>query len=237
MTCPNCGRELKEGEVCTCTENNEVQSTQPEGITNEETAAPAEETAQIIEEATAPAEEAEPTAEPENEPTEEAPIKTAEAPTEPQEAQQPVYQAPEQNAQQQNAYYNPYDNAAYYQQNGAQYTQQAPYYVPTAAAPTASTDYPEGYKPKKKYVAVILAATLGVFGIHNFYLGNNGRGVAQILLTLLGSILLGLGLVACEIWVLVETVQLLIEKEDADGNGYKIMTLAEEIAREQKKAE
>lgn len=225
MTCPNCGRELKEGEVCTCTENNEVQSAQPESITNEETAALAEETAPVSEEVTAPAEEAEPVSE------------TAEAPTEPQEAQQPVYQAPEQNTQQQNAYYNPYDNAAYYQQNGAQYTQQAPYYVPTATTSTASTDYPEGYKPKKKYVAVILAATLGVFGIHNFYLGNNGRGVAQILLTLLGSLLFGLGFIACEIWVLVETVQLLSEKEDADGNGYKIMTLAEEIAREQKKAE
>lgn len=226
MTCPNCGKELKEGEVCTCTQNNEVQDEKPVEEINEEYTQNAEASTEI---------------QPENEetpaPTEETPVaETTQAPNEP-EPEQPVYQSPEQNESQQSAYYNPYDNAAYYQQNDAQYTQQAPYYVPTTQAPVVSTDYPEDYKPKKKYVAVILAVALGAFGIHNFYLGNNGKGVAQILLTVLGSLLFGLGLIACEIWVLVETVQLLTENEEADANGYKIMTLAEEIAREQKKAE
>ena len=220
MTCPNCGKELKEGEVCTCTQNNEVQDEKPVEEINEEYTQNAEAPTEI-----------QPKSEETPAPTEETPIaETAQAPN---ESEQP----PEQNESQQSAYYNPYDNAAYYQQNNAQYTQQAPYYVPTTQAPVASTDYPEDYKPKKKYVAVILAVALGPFGIHNFYLGNNGKGVAQILLTILGSLLFGLGLVACEIWVLVETVQLLTEKEEADANGYKIMTLAEEIAREQKKAE
>ena len=91
--------------------------------------------------------------------------------------------------------------------------------------------------PKKKYIAIILAYTLGIFGIHNFYLGNNSKAVAQILLTTLGSLLFGLGLVATSVWVIVETVQLLTEKVDSDANGYKIMTLAEEIAWVQSKKE
>ena len=36
MTCPNCGKELKEGEVCTCTQNNEVQDEKPVEEINEE---------------------------------------------------------------------------------------------------------------------------------------------------------------------------------------------------------
>ena len=117
MTCPNCGKELKEGEVCTCTQNNEVQDEKPIEEINEEYTQNAEASTEI---------------QPENEetpaPTEETPIaETAQAPNEPE---QPVYQSPEQqNESQQSAYYNPYDNAAYYQQNDAQYTQQAPYYV------------------------------------------------------------------------------------------------------------
>ena len=215
MICPNCGRELADGEVCTCT----VQNAEPAPVTNEENTTPIEETAPLNDEAAAPEQPAYDGAQ-------------TDAP------EQPTYQEAQQQTQQtqQNGYYNPYDNAAYYQPNNQQYyAQQAPYYVPTTQAPTASTDYPEGYKPKKKYVAVILAATLGAFGIHNFYLGNNGKAVAQLLLTLLGSLVFGLGLIACEIWVLVEAVQILEDKLDADANGYKIMTLAEEIAREQKK--
>lgn len=36
MTCPNCGKELKEGEVCTCAQNNEVQDEKPVEEINEE---------------------------------------------------------------------------------------------------------------------------------------------------------------------------------------------------------
>ena len=132
--------------------------------------------------------------------------------------------------QPQQPYYSPEQNNQYYSPT----EQQIPYYAPVVM-PSASTDYPEDYKPKKKYIAIILAYTLGVFGIHNFYLGNNSKAVAQILLTTLGSLLFGLGMVATSIWVIVETVQLLTEKVDSDANGYKIMTLAEEIAWVQSK--
>ena len=43
----------------------------------------------------------------------------------------------------------------------------------------ARTDYPEGYKIKKKYVAVILAFTFGWLGIHNFYLGNKTKAIVK----------------------------------------------------------
>lgn len=73
--------------------------------------------------------------------------------------------------------------------------------------------------------------------MHNFYLGNSSKGVAQILLSTLGALLFGLGPIAVAIWAVVETTLLLTEKINADANNYKIMTFAEELARENKKAE
>ena len=100
----------------------------------------------------------------------------------------------------------------------------------------ARTDYPEGYRIKKKYIAIILAYTLGVFGIHNFYLGDKTKGLIQVLVSTVGSILtLGLGYIAVQIWVIIELVGLFIETKDRDANGFKIMTLEESIAREMKK--
>lgn len=212
MKCPNCGRDLLEGEICTCTtvEQDAQTTAQPENEVQPETEAPVE--AQEVEQ--------------QNEQPQ--PENTYYQPSEPASQQgeyqniyqeqgfnQPMYGAPQQN------YYDP--------------NQQVPYYNPVMAKPEPSTDYPEDYKPKKKYVAVILAATLGAFGIHNFYLGNNGKATAQLLIALIGSLFFGLGLVAAEIWALVETVQLLTDKIDADANNFKIMTFAEELAKAQSK--
>lgn len=192
MNCPNCGKELLEGEVCTCTTNNE----------------PSEASASTEYYQPAPDPVAEPTSNPA------------------QEDYQPVFDEQPQ----QNAYYSPQQPNNYYDPTA----QQIPYYAPVIQ-PVARTDYPEDYKPKKKYIAVILAYALGVFGIHNFYLGNNSKGVAQLLLTLLGSLFFGLGIIACTVWVIVEAVQILIDKIDSDANGYKLMTFAEELALAQKK--
>ena len=202
MICPNCGRILNEGEVCTCT-------------------APTEPVQAPVE----------PIQEPVNaqqyyQPQPESNVGTQAAKTEGASYQNPYMNQPQQ------PYYSPEQNNQYYSPT----EQQIPYYAPVVM-PSASTDYPEDYKPKKKYIAIILAYTLGIFGIHNFYLGNNSKAVAQILLTTLGSLLFGLGMVATSVWVVVETVQLLTEKIDSDANGYKIMTLAEEIAWVQSKKE
>ncbi len=197
MLCPNCGRELAEGEVCTCTAEVPVENTE------------------IIENS-APASKA---------PAAEAPA--AELPPV-QEAEQAVPpQAPPQQE--------------YYRAEQAQY--MPPQYVPPGyqqAAPVKQppkTDYPEGYRIKRKYVAVILAAFLGVFGIHNFYLGDSTKGVIHILVATLGSLLAGLGLIASLIWAIVEAVQILTEYTDRDSEGYKIQTFEEALVKTRMEAE
>ena len=117
--------------------------------------------------------------------------------------------------------------------------QAQPAYAPPVAAPVvARTDYPEGYKIKKKYVAVILGWTLGAFGIHNFYLGNQGKAIAQLLICLIGGFLLfGLGYIAAAIWAVIDTVQILTEDKNMDANGFKIMTFEESLVRTKMEAE
>lgn len=179
MICPNCGRELADGEICTCQQNNNETAQNVYGSVQSE---------------------------PANENT--------------------YYNSnPEPNY---GSYYNP--NAqqnSYYQQN----PQQPPYYAPAPEAVPARTDYPQGYKIKKKYVAVLLAASLGFIGIHNYYLGDSSKGLAKILLTTVGSLLFGLGPIAASIWALVETVQLLTEDIDKDANGFKIQTFEESLKK------
>jgi TM2 domain-containing membrane protein YozV len=164
MICPNCGRELADGEVCTCTQTSQI----PEQNAQQET-----------------------------------------------QYEAPQYEAP-QYTQPQGNYYDP--NA------------QVPptYYPPVAENPVPRTDYPAGYKIKKKYVAVILAYTLGILGIHNFYLGNNSKGIAQILLTTVGALIL-VGPIITLVWSIVEAVLLLTESIDSDANGFKIQTLEEAL--------
>ena len=57
--------------------------------------------------------------------------------------------------------------------------------------------------PKQLLIGVLLALFLGVFGVHNFYLGHTGRGVAQLLITVLTF---GLGSIITGIWALIELI-------------------------------
>ena len=191
MFCPNCGKELNEGEVCTCTQNNGETTV----LNNPEPAA-------------------------------EQPVQ---APVEAQE-QQNYYTPPVQQG------YNPEANnigvfpGAYYDPNQAYSNVQEKTEIP------ARCDYPEGYKIKRKYVAVLLAASLGMFGIHNFYLGDNNKAIAQLLVATVGGVLtLGVGFAAATIWATVEAVLLLVDKIDRDANGFKIQTFEEAIAAQMKK--
>ena len=69
---------------------------------------------------------------------------------------------------------------------------------------------------KSKIVAGLLGIFLGGLGIHNFYLGYTGKGVAQLLLSVLSF---GLLAFVSSIWGLIEGVQILMGKiTDADGN-------------------
>lgn len=58
---------------------------------------------------------------------------------------------------------------------------------------------------RNKYVAALLAFLLGIFGVHRFYLGQNGAGVLMILL----SITL-VGVVITSIWALIDTIRYLV---------------------------
>lgn len=69
--------------------------------------------------------------------------------------------------------------------------------------------YPE---QKSKMAAGLLGIFLGALGIHNFYLGNTGRGVAQIIVSLVTC---GIG----SIWGLIEGIMILTGSIKTDANG------------------
>ncbi len=72
---------------------------------------------------------------------------------------------------------------------------------------------------KSKMAAGLLAIFLGYLGVHNFYLGYTKKAVIQLLVSLLGAFLFGLGPLAMSIWAIVEAVNIFQGKiTDADGN-------------------
>ncbi len=64
---------------------------------------------------------------------------------------------------------------------------------------------------KSKLTAGLLGIFLGGFGVHNFYLGKTGRGIAQIFLTLCT----GIG----SIWGFIEGIMILTGNIKTDGKG------------------
>lgn len=64
---------------------------------------------------------------------------------------------------------------------------------------------------KSKMVAGLLGIFLGGFGIHNFYLGNTGKGIAQIVL----SFCCGIG----AIWGFIEGIMILCGSIKTDAKG------------------
>jgi TM2 domain-containing membrane protein YozV len=69
--------------------------------------------------------------------------------------------------------------------------------------------------PKSKVAAAVLAFTLGEFGVHNFYLGRNGLGVAQLLITVLTC---GIGMIVTWPWAVIDGV-LILTGNVRDRNG------------------
>lgn len=138
----------------------------------------------------------------------------------PQYASQPQYvQMPQYGQSQQSQCNQP--QAQYGQQ---QYGQQ--YGQPQYARPQSQTGYDQqayrqmpgyqaapqpayGVQQKSKLAAGLFGIFLGALGVHNFYLGFTGKAVAQLLLTLIGWMLFGLGLVVAWIWGFVEGILIL----------------------------
>lgn len=96
---------------------------------------------------------------------------------------------------------------------------QAPYGQPGAAAYAGFPGF-RGMSSKSKLPAGLLGIFLGVLGVHNFYLGNIGKAVAQLLITILS---LGMLSFISAIWGIIEGILILASKpgtvwhRDADG--------------------
>lgn len=78
------------------------------------------------------------------------------------------------------------------------------------------------YIPKSRLAYILLALFLGTLGVHNFYAGRTGAGIAQLLITIFSFPLMcvGVGLLTVFIpvvWSLVEIVAV-----DRDGDGYPL---------------
>ena len=69
---------------------------------------------------------------------------------------------------------------------------------------------------KSKLAAGLLGIFLGGFGIHNFYLGYSGKGVAQLLITLLSFGILSF---ISAVWGFTEGVLILVGNINVDANG------------------
>jgi TM2 domain-containing membrane protein YozV len=86
---------------------------------------------------------------------------------------------------------------------------------------------PPGYIPvpvidnsKSKLAAALLAFFLGGLGIHRFYLGYTGIGVAQLLLCLAGWVTCGATTLAALVWAFVDFFLIIFGNlsKDAAGN-------------------
>lgn len=69
---------------------------------------------------------------------------------------------------------------------------------------------------KSKIVAGILGILLGSLGIHNFYLGFTGKGIAQVLITVCTC---GVGSIVSGIWGLIEGIMILTGNITVDAKG------------------
>ena len=76
-------------------------------------------------------------------------------------------------------------------------------------------------EPKSKVVAGLLAIFIGGLGIHNFYLGFTQRGLIQLLLSTVGSIVF-FGPIIAGLWAFIEGIQILTGGIDVDANGIKL---------------
>ena len=76
-----------------------------------------------------------------------------------------------------------------------------------------------GVGSRSKIVTFLLGFFLGIFGVHNFYLGKTGLGITQLLLTVLTF---GIGTLITWPWSLIESILALASSNFRDGDGYTL---------------
>ena len=91
-------------------------------------------------------------------------------------------------------------------------------YVAYPANYVAAPYHPVYVRPAKSRAAyIILGIFFGCLGVHNFYAGRAGAGIAQLLITLfLGWLLIGIVITA--FWSLIEVIAV-----DTDGHGVRMV--------------
>ena len=72
---------------------------------------------------------------------------------------------------------------------------------------------------KSRVMVGLMGLFFGSLGVHNFILGYTGKAVAQLLISLLGVWLFGLGPIASGIWALIESIMILTGKINEDAHG------------------
>ena len=109
--------------------------------------------------------------------------------------------------------------------------QQGTYQAPNTGpgTPGSNTGYKAGPMPggapnpgfplKSKLAAGLLGIFLGVFGIHNFYLGYTSKAVIQLLLGTVGILLCGLGPCISALWGFIEGILILCGSIPTDAQG------------------
>ena len=73
---------------------------------------------------------------------------------------------------------------------------------------------------KSKIAAGLLGIFLGCFGVHNFYLGYNGKATAQLLITVLSCFTLSF---VSAIWGLIEGIFILTGTINVDAEGNRLI--------------
>ncbi len=87
-------------------------------------------------------------------------------------------------------------------------------------SPVYAQSGPAPVKRRSRVSAGVLGIVVGALGVHNFYLGYIGRGLIQLLVSVLGFGLTdGLSAVAMGTWALIEGILILTDRESVDANG------------------
>ncbi|MBI3650584.1 MAG: NINE protein [Acidobacteria bacterium] len=73
------------------------------------------------------------------------------------------------------------------------------------------------WSSKSRAAYIILGLFFGCFGVHNFYAGYAGKGVAQLLITVFLGWVFGIGIFITGFWALIEVIAI-----NTDANGLRM---------------
>lgn len=90
------------------------------------------------------------------------------------------------------------------------------YPIPVATPPVAAQPAPPVRNDRNKYVAAVIAFLLGSLGIHRFYLGRTGSGIAMLVLTCTV-----VGLLVTGPWAFIDMIRYLIMSDEEFAARYR----------------